>query len=710
MRIQLFLLFLLFNTIVFAQELESYVFLTSKKDVAQITKGSDEVGVFAKVEIGYLPNEVVLTKLKNFVLNKRVPVSEMLNPYLSWQLRYKAIFIHEKSGKKKAVEGFYYQDFDRKPKENHWAQKTTSYPIRFRVALPEAGKWRVEIMEWVEGKASPAIPASSIDIQSSSRSGFVKVHANKKNFERGGKMIYPVGSNLFSPYVDNNLYYSGNPKDKLNLSTWTIYLKDVERYSRQGGKYIRFIMEPTSSEIEFEKLGNYTDRLHLAWEMDHLFDLAEERDLMIQLNCMIQSPFKIFDNEFKSWDFGKSPESERSSYAYSEAFMLTKPSEIITNQEAFRYFKERYRYIMARWGYSPQITFLELMSEPFWMNQDDRKNENPYDSETGDSPTRKAVAQFHHQMAQYIKEELGYTDHLIAALGHMPPLSNPFYPNEPIGTNDNSWESPFIDVISMNVYKASASHFRISSTNVFSDRLKNLSEHYQKPIYLSETQTGDVLGNCSNKKTLPVDIMTTGFIGAAGFNLWEVFYHQADDQGRDDRSIWTLMIQAQDYMQFTTVSTLSEGQGKYQVLTQVASEKMGLFKKAENIKEIHYYLGEEGKDVSGVLMNRSYNIYTNRVSDSCECFQLKNLVTNNNLYYETKNNIGIRSNELVLPDLEGKKRYKVNFYAYKTGKLLESAEVKANGSGKLKIEHPVLEVESDSVQPAIWFSIQQIQE
>lgn len=708
MRPTLLLLVLVLSLHLNAQDKEP-LYLTAEKDVVLISGNEKgQVGTYETVELGFIPKEEVYQKMRNFIQNRKVPSGQMLNPYLSWQVRYKATFTHTETGKQKSVEGFYYQDYSREKIQNTWIKRQTLYPFRFRVALPDAGKWKVEIKEWINGEEVRSVRTQAVEIVKSNKAGLVRVHANQKNFERGGKMIYPVGANLFSPYVDNNLYYSGNPKDELNLSAWTIYQEDIKRYANEGGKYIRFIMEPTSSEIEFEKLGNYTDRLNLAWEMDHFFEIAEEKDLLIQFNCMIQSPFKIFDNEFKSWDFGVSPESQRPAYAYQEAFVLTKPSEIITKPEAFKYFKERYRYIMARWGYSAQISFIELMSEPFWMNQDDRIPGSPYDTEKGDSPTRKAVAKFHHEMGKYIKEELGYTDHPLAALSHMPGLNNPLYPNEPGGTNDTSWESPYIDVICMNVYKASASHFSLSSNNVLSERIKVLHQHYKKPIYFSETQTADQLGDCSGNKTLPVDIMSTGFLGLAGFNLWEVFFHQADGKGQDDRSIWTPLIRTQEYMQFTAQTTLMEGEGKYQTITQVADEKVGLFKKAESIKEIHYYLGQNGKDASGVLMNRSYNVYTNRLSDESDCAQLKNVITGNNDYFESQRPVGEKINKLVLKGLEGKKKYKVTYFAYKTGKILSSTEVESKRSGKLKLEHPVLEVKEGNLNPVIWFSIDQI--
>lgn len=702
-------IFILFSVSFWAQE--NLSFLSSEKDLVLFHKlDKTQHGTFERVEIGFIPKEEVYVKMKNFLQNRKVNNDQLLNPYLSWQVRYRATFTHTSSGEKKSVEGFYFQDYERKEDENRWLKKSSNYPFRFRVALPKSGAWKVEVKEWILGKEVRSIQGTEIQIQAGNHKGFVKVHPNTRNFERDGKMIYPVGANLFSPYVDNNLYYSGQPKDELNVSAWKIYHEDVEKYVAQGGKYIRFIMEPTSSEIEFEKLGNYTDRLNYAWEMDQLFAFAEEKDLLIQFDCMIQSPFKVFDNEFKSWDFGVSTESLRPAYAYQEAFMLTKPSEIITNPEAFKYFKERYRYIMARWGYSTQVSFFELMSEPFWMNQDDRLGNTPYDTEKGESPTRKAVAQFHHQMAKYIKEDLGYTDHLLAALGHMPGKENPYFPNEAIGVNDNSWESPHIDVICMNVYKASASHFRLSDNNILSDRIADLQTHYRKPIYFSETQTSDQLADCSGDQTLPVDIMATGFIGIAGFNLWEVFYHRPDGIGKDDRSIWPMLIKTQEFMQFTAQSTLMEGRGEYVTVTQVENEKIALFKKAENIKEIHYYLGENGKDVNGVIMNRSYNVYTNRLGDSTACEQFKNVITSNNPYYDSKRTIGVKNKEILIQDLEGGKKYKVVFYSYKTGKILTTTEYTSKRSGKLKIEHPALEVEKDPIQPVLWFSIDQIVE
>ncbi|MBU2018549.1 MAG: hypothetical protein KJ941_02790, partial [Bacteroidetes bacterium] len=581
------------------------------------------------------------------------------------------------------------------------------------IAFPLPGNWTAEVQEWDNNVLSSTFSEFKITVKNSDHPGFVKVHRNKKNLERGGKMIFPVGANLFSPVVDNNLYYSGNPKDQLNVSSWDKYHKDVRRYEQEGGKYLRFIMEPTASEIEFEKVGNYYDRLNLAWEMDQFLDFAEEKDLLVEWNCMIQSPFKVFDQEFQSWDFLEQAGSNRSAYAYSKEFNLSLPSEIFTNPEAFKYFKERYRYIVARWGYSPQIYFFELISEPFWLNRDDRTGITPYDDENESGELRGVLSDFHSNMAEYIKVELQHTQHLLAALNHVPSPENQFYPHSKSPIQDESWASPHIDIISMNMYKGIPSHFHFEENSVLAYQLQELQAHYQKPLFLSETQIAENLSVCSDRKLLPLDVMTTGFIGIAGFNIWETFFYNEDKNATDfdDRINWSWVIGGQKFMENHVASILEKDSGDWKVYSFALPDKQRLFTYLPDVLESHWYVSEGGNFGAGVLMNRTYNVYTNRISDETECNQYKAPEGTPSAHQNTLRNLGAKKNKMSVDHLTRKTKFQITFYDYISNKSIGFDRVKSNRRGVIKFRYPVLSVTKDEpLRPAIWLVVEPLNE
>lgn len=682
------------------------IFLTNEclaEEATLIHPSNGAARTYERLEIGVTPPAETVAKIDNFILNRSVPGEYKTNPYVSWSVRYFAIFTHESSPQVK-VEGFYFQDFTAQPEKNVWQKQSNNHPFRFRAALPAAGEWLVQIFVSLNREEPRLVGRMNLKVTASVRPGFVKTHPNHRNLMRGDKIIFPVGANLFSPIVDNNLYYSGNPKDKLNVNSWTNYLQDLRNYANSGGKFVRFIMEPTASEIEFEKVGDYTSRLPLAQQMDSILFIAEEKDILVQWNCMIQSPFKITDHEFGSWDFIQEKGQDRPGYGYSNTFQLEKPSDIFYHPEAWRYFKERYRYIIARWGYSPQITFFELMSEPFWMNKDDRTDITPYDNEKDESPTRKAVAYFHREMSQYIKNDLQHSQHLLAALSHLPSKDFPLYPHGDYKDKDDSWDAPHIDVISINMYKIQPNHFYLNDNNVLANRLKLLSDHYGKPIFFSETQTAEVTGFCSNHATLPVDVMTTGFVGVSGFNIWEVFFYDKKDPTQyDDRVIWPTLITTQQFFQQRVVPVMNKGMGDYRQVSTQLDYKPKLFKKYKRVLEMHYVTAQTRNEAVGSVYNRTYNVYTNQTDSTSECAKFMQRTSP----FSNKVNITGNLQKVKIEGLNPRLRYEVSFYDFQTGKKLESTWSRTNGNGKLKFKLPSMTVIGSAVRPAIWFSVKE---
>ena len=60
-----------------------------------------------------------------------------------------------------------------------------------------------------------------------------------------------------------------------------------------GANYFRYIISPWQTEIEFEELGNYSDRLPNAWEFDQILEHANELDLKLHLNLVVQEELQL---------------------------------------------------------------------------------------------------------------------------------------------------------------------------------------------------------------------------------------------------------------------------------------------------------------------------------------------------------------------------------------------------------------------------------
>ena len=248
----------------------------------------DVVVKLDKFEIGIELPADILTKVNNYVLeNASVPNSEKLNPFLDRELKIVAEFTsNAPSNITKTVDGFYYREYERNVPNRVWDDQHTNYQFRIRYAPPSSGKYTCVVKFYVNNILTITSNPFDFKVVESGNPGYVKKHRNGRNFALGNNMIFPVGQNL--PHPINPLYtvapdlpeipdYRGEVGYKAPSGMWEEYLQDVSNYGDQGGRYVRAILSPSVSSIEFEKLGNYYDRLDYAWEMDNVVNICTQK-------------------------------------------------------------------------------------------------------------------------------------------------------------------------------------------------------------------------------------------------------------------------------------------------------------------------------------------------------------------------------------------------------------------------------------------------
>ena len=110
-----------------------------------------------------------------------------------------------------------------------------------------------------------------------------------------------------------------------------------------------------------------------AWEIDRILEKARDYNLRIHFNLQVHYPLEQV-NPFTIlyWDWSAHDSGVYASgcqygndlgYCYSTDLGLSTPKEFMTTGLAMHYYKMRLRYIISRWGYSTQISVLELLSE-----------------------------------------------------------------------------------------------------------------------------------------------------------------------------------------------------------------------------------------------------------------------------------------------------------------------------------------------------------
>lgn len=680
----------------------------------------NQIQKLKKFEMGIDIQGELLERINAFI-NNIDSIATPLNPFVEWDVKVSASF--NLSGTKYVYrrDGFFYQDYVRDTRQNDWLTSDKNpYPFRIRFAPPKAGEWRTHISIRYKSETGAdtliQLPGFTFTAVENSHPGYVKVSDNHRNFERGGKIIYPIGHNMAGPYngVES---YGGDPSTtnkRAQVDDWMSFHEDVRSYIDKGGKYIKLIQIPYSSLIEFEELGNYYDRLHYAWEQDKILDYCEQNDVLIHFNLMFQNPIMKFSQygrtlfDFGHWD-GLEKVDKRDKYRPYCYYTRDgkEPYEMFLEEDDLEYHKQRIRYYLARYGYSPQIYNWEILSEPWHLNE---SFHNPNYYQTGihegewiipfEDPTHKdykkvheALVNYHKVIADYIKMKddrnlVGITIHSMGA-------SFP-WGNQDV-TLDKSIYLENVDIIGVNRYSLGPEKMVISkySDNNETPEGENSEYHLanrifkmcKKPVIYSEAGS---IGSCDALFSHKMDVMTMTFNGLAGFQMWAGYSH---GEGLfDERTLWADSYKAQNFINSRDLDLILSGnwtQGR-----QIVRMKGGYKRPA---KEMQYYISESKEQALGYIRNRTVNHKT-VAGDRCEARYASPLDGMKDLDYK-------KGGKLTVKGLS-KGKYDVIWYDL-DGKEVGRYVQKAKRSGKLKkLKHPVLKADASKQDAVLWFELQ----
>ena len=182
----------------------------------------------------------------------------------------------------------------------------------------------------------------------------------------------------------------------------------------------------------------------IAWRLDRIIESCEQNRIAIQLALQHHGQFSTTTNP--NWN----DNPYNIIHAATDGGFLEKPDDFFTNDEAIRLTKNKYRYIIARWGYSNAIFAWELFNEVQYT--DGWRNNQP------------SVVAWHEEMADYIKSVDPFK-HLVTTSSD----SSGF---------DGLWSLDNIDLIQVHYY----SSYVIS----FFDEAFNRLSSYSKPVIIGE--------------------------------------------------------------------------------------------------------------------------------------------------------------------------------------------------------------------------------
>lgn len=555
--------------------------------------------------------------------------------------------------------GFYYQEFDRNTRSTNietwsWDKIKTEDYFRIRFAPTKVGKWRITTFVKLKGKELAKMGPFEFSTVNAKNKGYLKVAKDKKHFTLGNEPFIPVGQNLPKPtcYIEKDSAgkiindpfkcatcpcagiedWCGHLKNlPMHPKAYLTYHDELNNLKKSGANYFRMINFPFTYEIEYEQLGNYSNRMNCAWELDKLIEKAEKLDLKINFNLFVGYPLLKNPYGVNLWDWYQDNEGDKG-YCYRNELELKNPIEFLTNPIAKKYFKNRIRYYIARYGYSTSIGIIELVSE--------------INSKFPNNPIE--VFQWHEEMSNFIKNELNHTNQLLGV------NYDGDGPNEAKG--DLSYSIKSVDVLGHNIHRAGI--YR-------SDLIKTVERYkkYEKPIIFSEIGTGDSgLESCDNHTEWIKDLWFSLFTGSAttGIN-------------------WNLQHDYKTWNNFRNIR-----QFLYQINLANFPKTTSQIRK-DHLAEMLYMIDSASKKSFGVIQNTTWNFFTQGTG---KCKTLIKTSKEFTKFSDVKSIAGKKGLFLIVsPNQE----YQLDWYNPLTGKNIDSTiTITATKKGKITLNHPNL--------------------
>lgn len=604
----------------------------------------DAVLKYEKFELGIELPQDILEKVTNFINKEQVSNSEKINPYLDWELRVFAEF--SQIGEAPIIiDGFFTKEFEvwnladwnteslplpadglSYTKEEYlslggWDELPTDFPFRIRFAPPSIGDWKVVVKILKNGDELESIPFVFHVIESGNK-GYMS--AGKRFLKYDNHTFYPIGLNhcwpetdinLDQEMLDNNIYVypDGNTVSFTEGSrpyivaprVYQKYRSRMDDFADNGANYLRTIMCPSSTEIEWEELGNYTKRLSSAQEMDQILEKAKERSLFLHWNLQLHYSFQLKEYAYyRNWTWDD--EIDGNLFCYRTLIESDFPPDFFIDEEAKMYYKQRLRYVLARWGYSTNIAVWELFSEISNVGTNGA-DANVYYM-TGTNWER--YASWQKEMANYLKSQYHGNIHLVTTN----------YGGEK-HKDDNTFTDNAFDIMTSNIYDFSEPNFSDFFINSVSKSILNesintsYSFYNEKPMIFSETDPYP--SYCDyNAIEQQREMWQSMFSGLAGSLSWTL--------GQKPH-LWHLMREMNTFISQFDLEAERWHPGASEIhdfsdqRAWIYNEDYAKFmdnnqkepnKEETKLADIAYLRSVDGNFAIGVLTNKSYNVYS----------------------------------------------------------------------------------------------------
>ena len=393
---------------------------------------------------------------------------KVANPFDESEARLESTFTPPK-GEPVTVGGFYTQPFEQRRAGARETVEPAGPPVwQVRFTPTMTGRWTFSLA-LVTPKGRQTLPAQSFMVVASAHKGFVRYDHRARRFQFDtGQPFIPIGENLcWGPSVGA-------------LASYNRWLHDL---AKARANYIRVWMAPWLLRLETKDTGVGHVDLYRAWLLDRLLEQSAANGLYWQLVLLNHG------------SFSRSQDADWHNNPYNEALggPCRSPNDFLTDPRAKALFERLLRYMVNRWGSSPQLVTWELFNE----------------ADYGEFRFEDLV-QWHRQFSL-----------LLHALDpQRRPVTTSFHRE----AAEAVWKLPAIDTVQLHVYD------RRDFTEAFREAVPKPAAQFGKPVFIGEFGwISDVMRKFDDIGIHVHEGLWAGLMGgAAGTPLiwyWDTYVH-----------------------------------------------------------------------------------------------------------------------------------------------------------------------------------------
>lgn len=360
------------------------------------------------------------------------------------QIRLDATFTLP-SGGQLAVPAFWYQDFTRSlanGAEILTPLGAAQWRIRFTPTEPGAYTLSLRISVHAVPVGEPVVAHFNVaPVAIAGGTGWVRTAPDRRNFETAaGRPLRLIGENV--------CWSVGHSADESVRGGTYDYDQWFAEMQRAGENYARLWMSPWWAGLEHTPgtLNRY--KLDEAWRLDHVFQAAEQDGIYLLL-CF--DHHGMFQRDNQNWS-GNNNFWKTNPYNVTLGGPCAAPNDFFTNPQARSIYQKRLRYLVGRYGYSPNLLAWQLLNEI----------DNVYGPLNGAD-----VAAWHREMGQWFRANDPY-HHLVTTS-----LTS-------ASDRPEIWNLPELDFAIYHSYNEAAPARRLSSV------ARSFVERYNKPAMIGE--------------------------------------------------------------------------------------------------------------------------------------------------------------------------------------------------------------------------------